>query len=314
MTSPASPLTWVIGSGGLLGSAAVRQAEHAALPVHTTMLPWEDPAAVGEVLGAEAALLLRAHPRVRVLWCAGAGVVGTGPAALAAEVEVIASFVDRLASLLAEQPQTSLSFFLASSAGGVYAGSADPPFTEATRPRPLAPYGEAKLAAEGVLTRFAERTGTPLLIGRIANLYGPGQDLRKAQGLISQLCRSQLLRRPLMLYVPLDTARDYIYVDDAAQMVLAAMRMVEVSGGTVVKIIASGRATALAAVIGELRRLTNRRTPIVLGATPQSRLQATHLRFRSVVLPEVDRLARTPLPAGIHATYQHISAELRRPA
>lgn len=314
MTSPSSPTHWVVGSGGLLGSAVARQAAHADLPLHTTTVPWGDPGTALDTLEEEARLLLDASAHVRLLWCAGAGVVGTSPEELAGELELLTAFVGRLAAMLARRPESSLSFFLASSAGGVYAGSAGGPFTEDTRPRPLAPYGETKLAAEQVLVRFAEETGARLLIGRIANLYGPGQDLSKAQGLISQLCRSQLQRHPLMVYVPLDTARDYVYVDDAAQMVLAAMPLVEAGDEVVVKIIASGRATALAAIIGELRRLTNRRPPIVLGASPQARLQASQLRFRSVVLPEVDRLARTPLPAGMHATYQHIAAELRRPA
>ena len=61
-----------------------------------------------------------------------------------------------------------------------------------------------------------------MVIGRIANLYGPGQDPTKAQGLVSQLCRAHLERRPTSIYVSLDTARDYLFVDDAARLVLGA--------------------------------------------------------------------------------------------
>lgn len=38
---------------------------------------------------------------------------------------------------------------------------------------------------------FANATGKPVLVGRIAKLYGPRQNLSKPQGLISHICRTQ---------------------------------------------------------------------------------------------------------------------------
>ena len=77
--------------------------------------------------------------------------------------------------------------FVASSAGGVYAGSSDPPFTERSVPRPISPYGRQSWNTSVSATLWGEAHGIPVLIGRIANLYGPGQDMSKAQGLVSQL-------------------------------------------------------------------------------------------------------------------------------
>ena len=99
---------------------------------------------------------------------------------------------------------------------GCTPGHPEPPFTEHTEPAPISPYGRAKLRSEEIATAFAVRTSTALLVGRLANLYGPGQNLDKPQGLISQLCRAQLTRQPLSVSVPLDTMRDYLFVDDAA--------------------------------------------------------------------------------------------------
>ena len=90
---------------------------------------------------------------------------------------------------------------------------------------------------------FARRTGVPTMIGRITNVYGPGQNLGKAQGLISQLGKAYLLRQPISLYVSLDTTRDYIFVDDCARMIIAAvddLRGTRDPGTAVVKIIGSG--------------------------------------------------------------------------
>jgi uncharacterized SAM-binding protein YcdF (DUF218 family) len=77
-------------------------------------------------------------------------------------------------------------------------------------PRPLAPYGEVKLGMEEALRAAAAEIGAAALVGRISNLYGPGQDLSKPQGLISRVCIAHLTRAPLPVMVSLDTMRDYL--------------------------------------------------------------------------------------------------------
>ena len=83
----------------------------------------------------------------------------------------------------------------------------------------LVAYGRAKLAMEGHARALAAATGVRVVLGRLANVYGPGQTLGKPQGLLSQLCLADATRRPLPVYVSLDTIRDYLYAGDAARMV-----------------------------------------------------------------------------------------------
>jgi nucleoside-diphosphate-sugar epimerase len=241
-------------------------------------------------------------------------VIGTSRQTLDREVHTFGAFLDRLIAMsdLAPAPEA---FFLASSAGGTYGGSAAPPFTEATEPVPISPYGEAKLAAEDRLRRFAVQSGVPVVIGRLANLYGPGQDLSKAQGLISQLCKAHHERRPLSIFVSLDTARDYLFSDDAAKMVTSATDRVATSppGTVVVKILASQRPTTVATILGELRRLLRHRPLVVLGASPLATFQARDLRFRSVVWTDLDRFVTTTVPEGIWSTMESLRYEARRP-
>lgn len=312
MTSPDRSTLWVLGAGGLLGRSILAEAALARTAVRRSQVPWYDPAASTAVLAREARTILSAHRDVSVFWCAGAGVVATTGDALAAELNVFTSFLGALAEAHALHPSTKLRLFLASSAGGVYAGSGDAPFTELTEPRAISPYGEQKLAAEGQISAFAAKHGVSVLIGRIANLYGPGQDLAKPQGLITQLCRAQLQRSPLLIYVSLDTARDYLYVRDAARMVLRGMTRLSglQDGSVVVKILASQTSTTLASVVGEIRRVTRRRPPIVLGASPSARFQVRDLRLRSVRWTDIDALAATPLPAGIASTLGSVAAGL----
>ena len=140
-------------------------------------------------------------------------------------------------------------------------------------------------------------------MGRLSNLYGPGQDLAKPQGLISQLCRAQLTGSRSGMYVSLDTARDYLFVDDAAAMVVGMLDHAAAVGGRHTKILASGQATTLASLLGVLKQVTKRRPQLVLGASPLARFQTRDLRFRSVAAPDLQPGCRTTLPAGVAATY-----------
>ena len=223
--------------------------------------------------------------------------VGSSQAELDAEIAVLEGFLTRW-----DPRPAGNGFFLASSAGGVYAGSSGPPFTEHTEPAPISAYGRAKLRSEEIATEFAVRTSTALLVGRLANLYGPGQNLDKPQGLVSQLCLAQLTRQPLSVYVPLDTMRDYLFVDDAAAMAVAGLGAVTPSGRRALKVLASERSTTVGAVLGDLHRVTRRRPPVVLGVSPRSRYQVRDIRLRSVAWPRTRALARTPMVSGIAAT------------
>jgi len=292
---------WVLGATGLLGAAVTHTLREDQRPVHTSRIPWKDPAAAVERLHAEADL---ASDGADVFWCAGAGVVGSSQEALDTELRVLQGFLEGWHA-------RGRSFFLASSAGGVYAGSAGPPFTEETPPAPLAPYGHAKIRAERLTREFADRTGMPVLIGRFSNLYGPGQDISKSQGLISQLCRAQLTRQPLSVYVSLDTMRDYLYVNDAAEMSVAALDAVAETTGVHVKILASERSTTIASILGDLHRLARRRPPVVLGTSVNARFQVRDLRLRSVAWPPTTEFVRTPMAAGMAMTLESVGAQLR---
>jgi UDP-glucose 4-epimerase len=248
-----------------------------------------------------------------IAWVAGAGVIGTSPETLQIESKVFGMFLDDVMSLALDRGAPT-GVFVASSAGGVYAGGSGPPFTEFSDAIPLAPYGRQKLAMEARATGFAERTRVPTMIGRMTNVYGPGQNLAKPQGLISQVGKAYLLRRPISLYVSLDTVRDYIYVDDCARMIVAGMDRLgrSVSGDRpVMKILGSGVPVTIAAILENYRRLFRRRPPLVLGDSPSRRFQVRDLRMRSLIWPELNRLARTTLPHGIGATVADLSSRLR---
>jgi len=330
----APPLTWVIGRGGLLGQNLEAAFQPAVRWRPPEPIAWSAPHAGADDLRHQVGEFLReAGDRPwSVAWCAGAGVTDSSGQALRLE---LAALGETLEALAAAPNGSDGAFFFASSAGGVYAGVGAPPYDESSPVRPLGAYGQAKLDAEALVTAWSRRTGTPSLIGRIANLYGPGQNLAKAQGLISQICRSHLTGQPVSIYVSLDTLRDYFFAPDCAELIVEGLARLhqersatqqgsgvdtESASGSVTgegtrlvttKILASQRAITIGAVIGEMRRIFKRSPRVVLGASPVAALQAKDLSLRSRVWPDLDRRTLTPLPVGIAATAADLQRKLQ---
>lgn len=309
-----TPAVWVIGAGGLLGSAVVRRLVREGADVARSSVPWGNADAAQDTLVADARRIAGEGRPWRLVWAAGSGVVATDAEDLGAEVDTFTRFLDALRA----EELTPESIFMTSSAGGVYAGSVDPPFTEATTPRAISPYGEAKLAMERAVTEYVAAAGSRGVIGRISNLYGPGQNIAKPQGLITALCRSLIRGDAINIYVPLDTARDYIYVDDAARIVLGCLESGagQLPGTTTLKVICSGAAVTVADLLDELHHLADSSLTVTLDGSPLSQLQPRDLRFDSEVWLHLDDLATTTLRRGLRQTYDHLAKRLanRSPA
>ena len=206
-------VTWVLGASGLLGSAVVRDLAGRGRPrASRTPVPWADPRTPRPALLDEAR-----------------GAAGPGGGSLVRRRRGRRHRPGRAGRRGARCSSGSWrsgrraggTVFFASSAGGVYAGSAGAAAsTSTTDAGPAGAVRPRQAARRGAVTEHARRTGVGLLIGRIANLYGPGQDVGQAAG--TDLARCAARRRPpadVGVYVSLDTLRDYLFVDDAAAMV-----------------------------------------------------------------------------------------------
>lgn len=297
-------ITWTVGSGGLLGSAIVRAAGRS---FDCDPITWADPAVAAAQLRAEARRFGAevGGDRWAVIWAAGAATTSTSRDDALSEVAPLRGLVEGIRSALPNGPGA---VFVTSSAGGVYAGSRNPPFNATTEPAPLSPYGELKLIQERAATQTLGSV-CPVIVGRISNLYGPGQNLGKLQGLISRLALSAVTRQPINIFVPLDTIRDYIYVDDAARAILAAVSTAGEEGitGETTTVIASGQAATVGQLIRTMNLVAKRRVPVALGSHASAAAQSADLRLEpSQPLPSV-----TPLPAGMKSVYLDILARVQ---
>lgn len=312
-----SGLAWVVGRGGLLGSSVERALGPAAWRPERP-LAWSEPdrlaASITDAARAFAERLAAAPAEGWIAcWCAGAGVVGTPPAVLEGETASFRLFLERLGLALDADARTRARpgrVFLASSAGGVYGGSPGRPLTEASAPRPISEYGRAKLAQEEALAAWASvRPRVSTLVGRLANLYGPGQRLDKPQGLISHMSRCLIFGVPVHVYVPLDTIRDYLYAEDAGRRVVGGLARLgrEAPGGgrQVTKVYASERETTVGGLIGVFRRIAKRQLRVVSGLNPVRAQQPARLQFRSTVWRDQAEGVRTELLDGVSRVHRH---------
>lgn len=306
-------LTWVIGAGGLLGShllQAIVKRGHVLVPWHpeSPRIPWENQALAASLIAARARAFVEA---VRagggawtIAWGAGAGVVGTTSEALASETSYLKVLLETISPCLREVPGR---FLLASSAGGVYGNNPDQPLTETSACRPISAYGRNKLSQEHLLQSWAsDMPLVSILVARLSNLYGPGQNLQKPQGLIAHLSRSLLHHRPVHLYVPLDTMRDYLYVSDAAEeLVLGLERLGEIPRTSVVRIFCAGQTVTIARILGIYARIAKRQPRIICSVDPVRTLQPDRLQFRSTIWNDMTSYRRTDLATGILRVHQY---------
>ena len=312
-------ITWTIGSTGLIGSAIARRS--ALMLPGTTFnpdpIPWADPRAAQESLvnGAMAFAQAAGSQPWAIFWAAGAATVSSTSAQCLTEVDSLTALVR---ALRADPPAGPGVFFLASSAGGVYSGSAEPPFDDHTVPCPLNDYGEARLLQEQAVIREL-RDVCEVVIGRFSNIYGPGQNLDKLQGIVSRLALATATRQPLNMFVSLDTLRDYLFVDDAAAQAVEHARMAldgcpsRVSHRIIV--IASGEPVALSHVIRTVQTVTKKRVPLALGSHPSSVGQVHDLRLIPSAIWCSASAMPTPthLAAGARAVYEDILRRLQLP-
>jgi UDP-glucose 4-epimerase len=115
--------------------------------------------------------------------------------------------------------------FVLASTAGVYPDGAEMPermpFAEEVPGSPPSSYGRSKLAAEEQVETWSDPGLSPVAL-RFANVYGPRQDPANEAGVVAIFCaRARDGQRPTVFGDGRQT-RDYIYVGDVVEAMLAA--------------------------------------------------------------------------------------------
>ena len=99
--------------------------------------------------------------------------------------------------------------------------------TELDPTHPISFYGLSKVTAEGYIKMYHHFHHIPYTILRFANVYGPGQTAKGEGGVISIFMDQLTKSLPLKIHGDGAQTRDFIYVKDVVQALIAALH-----GGT----------------------------------------------------------------------------------
>ena len=108
-----------------------------------------------------------------------------------------------------------------SSGGTVYGNQEVQPITEDAVPVPINHYGNLKLCIENTMRTFNFQMKKNMLIARISNPYGPGQDYHKGVGFIDAAIKHTIAGETIEIWGDGNVVRDYIYIDDLCRMLYA---------------------------------------------------------------------------------------------
>jgi UDP-glucose 4-epimerase len=138
------------------------------------------------------------------------------------------------------------------SSGGAGYGECPGPVDEQFPFLPLSPYGIAKKCGEEYLAGWNRIHGTSHVALRFANVYGPRQDSGLEGGVVAIFLERMAKGEPTTIYGDGSQSRDFVYVGDVVDAVLAAVGR---SGGpynvgTAIETSVSGLHRACAEVAG----------------------------------------------------------------
>jgi UDP-glucose 4-epimerase len=190
----------------------------------------------------------------------------------------------------------------ASTGGAIYGDQDATRFSETDLTLPVSPYAIGKLAIENYLAYFRRKHGLESTVFRISNPYGTRQNPRKRQGVIPIFLRRLADGLPVTIYGDGSMVRDYLYVEDLAQMIAEA--------GTAsprhrVYNLGSGRGVSLREIVATIGEATGRELVTVHEPLPPTFVDHVTLdvtRFES----EFASRPTTTLHDGISRTWKDI--------
>jgi len=109
------------------------------------------------------------------------------------------------------------------SSGAIYGNQESQPVSEDAIPNPRSPYAVSKLAAEYYVKTIGRLWGIETVCLRVFNAYGPGQHLPPVHApVLLNFLRQALQNGTLVIHGDGTQTRDYVYVDDVVQAMIAA--------------------------------------------------------------------------------------------
>jgi UDP-glucose 4-epimerase len=191
-----------------------------------------------------------------------------------------------------------------SSGGTVYGMPSMVPIPETHPTEPRSSYGISKLAIEKYLALFHSEHGLEYAILRLANPYGRYQSPQSAQGAVAVFAWKALTGKAIEIWGNGEVVRDYIYVSDAVDAMVAAMNY---EPGACLFNVGSGQGRTLIDVIRAIEKVIGREIAVTY-MPPRSLDTPVNVLDISKIKRELGWHPKVSFEDGIRTTIDALSA------
>lgn len=188
------------------------------------------------------------------------------------------------------------------SSGAVYGDQGQQPLREDMRPNPRSPYAVSKLAAEYYVRTIGILWKIETVALRIFNAYGPGQPLPAAHApVIPRFLKQALSGGSLVAHGDGAQTRDYVYLDDVLEALLAAATAQSVDQRVIN--VGSGQETSVRDLMACLAKATGRQLDVIFSRSEDGGVSRMCADL-SLAAQKLDFRPRLTLAEGLRLTLE----------
>ena len=137
------------------------------------------------------------------------------------------------ASLLDAVRKSNVKRAIVASTSAIYENSIHPPFKETDYLYPRLMYPLSKKMVEDLIESYIVNYGMDIVTLRFFNVFGPRQDIhRETPPLLNYITKCVAERGEATFYSTGTQQRDYVHVDDVAEMIILSMEVPDAAGET----------------------------------------------------------------------------------
>lgn len=170
----------------------------------------------------------------------------------------------RMIKLLEQMRKCNVNELLFISSGGtVYGNHKEDILSEDIQTLPINHYGIMKLTQEKILLMYNSLYGMKNVIFRLANPYGVGQRVSSGIGAVTTFLDRIVKEKEIMIYGRGEVVRDYIFIEDAINMICLFLKCRRAAKGIPIYNIGTGWGTSIMQVIKVIEEVTGKTAKII---------------------------------------------------